>query len=151
MAEKDEHEHRCPALITMAPAKLTSDGPGEPGGGSGTVLCCCFNSSICCREKKGRRREGGSSGWRRPHSSKLLACRQRTCRRRFFLWRVLKWQNSQANGLAPVGRYRGMLVLDHTPHRCSQTRHLSQQFMHTMGQQDTRPVLTLPAISLKAT
>lgn len=66
-------------------------------------MCCCFSSSICCREKKGRRREGGSSGWRRPHSSKLFACRHRTCRRRFFLCRVLKWQYSQAKGLAPVG------------------------------------------------
>jgi hypothetical protein len=80
----------------------TSGGPGEPGGGPGAALCCCFSSSICCREKKGRRREGGSSGWRRPHSSKLLGCRQRTCSRRFFLCRVLKWQYSQAKGLAPV-------------------------------------------------
>lgn len=88
---------------------LTSGGPGEPAGGPGAVLCCCFSSSICCREKKGRRREGGSSGWRRPHSSKLLACRQRTCSRRFFLCRVLKWQYSQAKGLAPAGTSGGIL------------------------------------------
>lgn len=92
-----------PLLSATCLAELTSGGPGEPGGGPGAALCCCFSSSICCREKKGRRREGGSSGWRRPHSSKLLACRHRTCRRRFFLCRVLKWQYSQAKGLAPVG------------------------------------------------
>lgn len=97
--------------------ELTSGGPGGPGGGPGAVLCCCFSSSICCREKKGRRRDGGSSGWRRPHSSKLLACRHRTCRRRFFLCRVLKWQYSQAKGLAPAGRHGGMLVPACPPRR----------------------------------
>lgn len=102
-----------PLLSAACLAELTSGGPRELVGGPGAVLCCCFSSSICCREKKGRRREGGSSGWRRPHSSKLLACRHRTCRRRFFLCRVLKWQYSQAKGLAPVGTHGGMLAPVH--------------------------------------
>lgn len=106
--------HTPKSLLSAAClAELTSGGPGELGGGPGAPLCCCFSSSICCREKKGRRREGGSSGWRRPHSSKLLACRHRTCRRRFFLCRVLKWQYSQAKGLAPVSTRGGMLVPAH--------------------------------------
>lgn len=96
---------------------LTSGGPGELAGGPGAVLCCCFSSSICCREKKGRRREGGSSGWRRPQSSKLLACRHRTCSRRFFLCRVLKWQYSQAKGLAPAGTPGGSLGVARPPPR----------------------------------
>lgn len=102
-----------PLLSAACFAELTSGGPRELGGSPGAVLCCCFSSSICCTEKKGRRREGGSSGWRRPHSSKLLACRHRTCRRRFFLCRVLKWQYSQAKGLAPVGTHGGMLAPAH--------------------------------------
>lgn len=109
------HPGECPKpfLSVVCLAELTSRGPGGLGGGPGATLCCCFSSSICCREKNGRRREGGSSGWRRPHSSKLLACRHRTCRRRFFLCRVLKWQYSQAKGLAPVGTCGGMLVPTH--------------------------------------
>lgn len=90
-----------------------TSGPAELRGGPGATLCCCFSSSICCREKKGRRRDGGSSGWRLPHSSKLLACRHRTCRRRFFLWRVLKWQYSQAKGFAPVST--GKCLHPHSP------------------------------------
>lgn len=107
------HPGECPKpfLSVVCLAELTSRGPGGLGGGPGATLCCCFSSSICCREKNGRRREGGSSGWRRPHSSKLLACRHRTCRRRFFLCRVLKWQYSQAKGLAPVSTCGGCLCL----------------------------------------
>lgn len=95
-------ETQAVCCVLCAVSQPTS-GPGELRGGPGAALCCCFSSSICCREKKGRRRDGGSSGWRLPHSSKLLAWRHRTWRRRFFLWRVLKWQYSQAKGLAPRG------------------------------------------------
>lgn len=72
-----QRRHVCSHCVCCLPAGPTW-GPGALEGRPGAPVCCCFSSSICCTEKKGRRREGGSSGWRRPHSSKLLACRHRT-------------------------------------------------------------------------